>query len=61
MKTNKSLTKRIKLTKNGKMKTLAKGRCHYNAKERQNSKSAKNKLGDFIMSAKDKSRFLPKK
>ncbi|PID83561.1 50S ribosomal protein L35 [Candidatus Campbellbacteria bacterium] len=61
MKTNKSLTKRLKLTKNGKVKRRAAGRNHFNSKESNKSKMAKKKDVAVTLTAKIKSRFLPKK
>ena len=61
MKTNKSFTKRLKFTKNGKLKALAKGRNHYNAKESASEKAAKKKKFDFSIVKKVRSRVLPKK
>lgn len=59
MKTNKSLTKRLKLTKNGKIKARKPGFNHFNAKQSR-SKQLSGKVGkDFTMSNKDKSHFLP--
>lgn len=59
MKTNKSLTKRLKLTKNGKIKARKPGFNHFNAKQSR-SKQLSGKVGkDFVMSNKDKSHFLP--
>ncbi len=61
MKTNKSFTKRLKLTKNGKIKRLASGRCHFNSKESNSEKMAKKKKLDFKLSNKNRARFLPGK
>lgn len=58
IKTNKSYSKRIKVSKSGKLLTRAKGQNHFNAKERRAAKSAKNKNSEFHMSMKEKSRFL---
>jgi len=59
MKTNKSITKRVKVTKNGKMKTRKPGFNHFNAKQSR-SKQLTGKVGkDFTMSNTDKSRLLP--
>ena len=41
MKTNNSYTKRVRVTKNGKLVARAKGQNHFNAKERRNTKGAK--------------------
>ena len=59
MKTNKSFTKRLKLTKNGKMKSRKPGFNHFNAKQSRSKQLAGKVAGDFTMSNKDKSHFLP--
>ncbi len=60
MKTNKSYSKRIKLTKNGKVKVRKKGQNHFNAKESSNKTRAKRGVKEtFIISAKKIARFLP--
>ena len=61
LKTNKSFTKRLKLTKNGKVKRRASGHGHFNAKERTSEKMAKKKILDFKLTAKVRATFLPKK
>ncbi len=58
-KTNKSLAKRIKVTKNGKLKVRAKGHAHNNAKESNSAKMAKKKVGEIKISAKDLGRTMP--
>ncbi|MDD3694192.1 MAG: 50S ribosomal protein L35 [Candidatus Pacebacteria bacterium] len=59
MKTNKSYTKRIKLTKNGKLKVRAKGQNHFNAKESGNTtRSKRGTKNDFNMSNKHIARFM---
>ncbi|MCR4279760.1 MAG: 50S ribosomal protein L35 [Candidatus Zambryskibacteria bacterium] len=58
MKTNKSFSKRLKLTKSGKLLNRKSGRNHFNAKDRRPSKSAKNKLREFHITNKSGSRFL---
>jgi len=58
-KTNKSLTKRIKITKNGKLKVRAEGHCHYNARENNSAKMAKKKMGDIKLSAKTIQQEIP--
>jgi ribosomal protein L35 len=59
MKTNKSYTKRLKLTKNGKMISRKPGFNHFNAKQPR-SKQLSGKVGqDFKMSNKDRSHLLP--
>ena len=61
LKTNKSFTKRLKLTKNGKVKRRAAGQNHFNAKESNSDKMAKKKSLDFKLTAKVRATFLPKK
>ncbi len=59
MKTNKSLTKRLKITKNGKLIARKPGFNHFNAKQSR-SKQLSGKVGkEFKMSNKDRSHFLP--
>ena len=58
MKTNKSYTKRLRVTKKGKIIARATGQNHFNSKERNAAKRAKNRDGEFHMSNKEKSRFL---
>jgi ribosomal protein L35 len=59
MKTNKSITKRIKVTKNGKLKVRKPGFNHFNSRQsRTHQLEGKTPL-DFVMTAKDKARFLP--
>jgi ribosomal protein L35 len=57
-KTNKSYSKRIKVTKSGKLLTRKSGQNHFNSKERHGHKGAKNRPTEFHMSNKEKSRFL---
>ncbi len=57
-KTNKSFTKRLKVSKNGKISARKTGQNHFNAKESRRSQLAKKKGVDFPMSNKDKARFL---
>ncbi len=59
MKTNKSYTKRLKLTKNGKIKARAKGQNHFNGKESGNKTRSKRRSTDFVLSAKQVARFIP--
>ena len=57
-KTNKSFTKRIKVSKNGKISARKTGQNHFNAKENRRSQLAKKRTVDFNISNKDKARFL---
>jgi len=59
MKTNKSYTKRIRVTKNGKLVARKPGQGHFNAKESSNTGIAKRRTQLISMSNKAKSRFLP--
>jgi ribosomal protein L35 len=59
MKTKKSLLKRLKITKNGKILGRAKGIGHFNARARRIDQLAKRKDVPFSMSNKEKRRFLP--
>ncbi len=58
VKSNKSFAKRLKVTKNGKIKVRVTGHGHYNAKESGRSQLAKKRMTDFHMSSKEKRRFL---
>jgi len=58
MKTNKSYTKRIKVTKTGKLIARKMGQNHFNAKESGSQRLAKK--GNYMvkMKPKDRARFL---
>lgn len=60
MKVTKSYVKRLKVTKNGKVKSRNAGQNHFNAKERRRAQLAKKRTVDFPfpMSNKYKSKFL---
>jgi ribosomal protein L35 len=59
MKTNKSYTKRIRVTKNGKLMVRVKGQNHFNAKSSGSERSAKRRSVSINLSAKVRARFLP--
>lgn len=59
MKTNKSLTKRIKVTKTGKLKVRKPGFNHFNSRQSRTHQLEGRVSLDFIMTQKDKARFLP--
>ncbi len=59
MKTNKSFTKRLKVTKNGKILSRKVGQDHFNAKESGSQKQNKKRLLKTHFSNKAKARFLP--
>lgn len=58
MKTNKSFTKRLKVTKNGKIIGRKPGQNHFNAKESGRSQISKGRTIPFVMNNKARSRFL---
>jgi ribosomal protein L35 len=58
MKTNKSFKKRIKLTKNGKIKSRKPGQNHLNSKESRVSQLNKKRTMNVVISKKSKERFL---
>lgn len=58
IKTNKSYTKRLKLTKTGKLLGRKSGQNHFNAKERATARSLKKNDSEFHMKNKARSRFL---
>lgn len=59
MKTNKSYSKRIRVTKNGKLMARAKGQNHFNAKQSGSARNAKRRPVALTLSAKVRARFLP--
>lgn len=60
MKTNKSFTKRLKVTKNGKIIGRKAGQNHFNAKESGSQKQNKKRSMEMHFSNKVKARFFPK-
>ena len=59
MKTNKSFSKRLKLTKNGKILSRKAGFNHFNAKQSRNTQLAGKRTVNFIIKNKPKSHLLP--
>ena len=59
MKTNKSVTKRLRLTKKGKIVSRAPGHNHFNAKRSGTEIQRKGRAGSIEMSQELRSRFLP--
>ncbi|MBL7045583.1 MAG: 50S ribosomal protein L35 [Parcubacteria group bacterium] len=59
MKTNKSYTKRLKVTKNGKVLARVPGQNHFNAKAPRKNQLKKRRIVGFKISPKNKSRFMP--
>ncbi|MEK9184964.1 MAG: 50S ribosomal protein L35 [Patescibacteria group bacterium] len=58
MKTNKSYTKRLRVTKNGKILARSTGQNHFNSKENRRSQLKKKHNIAFPMRNKDIRRFL---
>jgi len=59
MKTNKSYSKRLKLTKRGKLLARKPGFNHFNAKQSRTTQLAGRKRHDFVIKNKPKSHLLP--
>jgi ribosomal protein L35 len=59
MKTNKSYTKRIRVTKNGKLMARKPGQNHFNAKSSGSTRSGKRRAVEMTLTAKVIRRFLP--
>lgn len=59
MKTNKSYTKRIRVTRNGKLMVRAKGQNHFNAKQSGVKRNAKRRQVSLVLTARVRRRFLP--
>ncbi len=57
-KTNKSFTKRLKVSKHGKITSRATGQNHFNAKESRRSQLAKKQGVPFPMSKKNIAHFI---
>ena len=60
MKTNKSYTKRIKVTKNGKLVARRPGQNHFNAKQSGQQRQARKRTQTLTLSKRITRRFLPK-
>lgn len=58
MKTNKSYTKRIKVTRTGKLIARKAGQDHFNAKERRRTKGAKGRTQSLTLTKDVRRRFL---
>lgn len=58
-KTNKSLLKRLKLTKNGKVLSRKPGFNHFNAKQSRSKQLNGKKMQAFTLTNKDMGQFLP--
>jgi ribosomal protein L35 len=59
MKTNKSVTKRLRLTKKGKIVARAPGHNHFNAKRTGTERQRRHRMGGMEMTNELRSRFLP--
>ena len=57
-KTNKSFTKRLKVSKNGKITARKSGQNHFNVKERRRAQLAKKKGVSFTISNKDRAHYI---
>lgn len=58
IKTNKSYSKRLKVTKSGKILSRKAGQNHFNAKESRSKQLAKKRGQKFIITNKSASRYL---
>jgi len=59
MKTNKSFTKRIKVTKNGKLVSRRAGQNHFNARQTGRQRLRRKRAQLFNMTTREMRRFLP--
>jgi ribosomal protein L35 len=59
MKTNKSYTKRIRVTRRGKLIVRAKGQNHFNAKQSGGARLRKRRSTQLVLTARARRRFLP--
>ncbi len=59
MKTNKSYSKRIRVTRNGKLVARARGQNHFNAKQSGTKRAGKRRAISLTLTARVKRRFLP--
>lgn len=59
MKTNKSYSKRIRVTRNGKLVVRVKGQNHFNAKASGSKRQAKRRSVSLALSTHARRRFLP--
>lgn len=58
-KTNKAFQKRLKITKNNKVRSRRAGKNHFNAKESGEKKHKRDRDLNFKMKQKNKDRYLP--
>ncbi len=59
MKTNKSYTKRVRVTKHGKLVARKPGQNHFNSKESGNETRAKKRANILNLSQRARRRFFP--
>jgi ribosomal protein L35 len=59
MKSNKAYTKRLRVTKTGKIMARKAGGDHYNAKESRSTQLNRKRGQQYHMTKKDRARFLP--
>lgn len=59
MKTNKSYTKRIRVTRRGKLLVRAKGQNHFNAKQGGGERLRKRRGAQLVLTVRARRRFLP--
>jgi ribosomal protein L35 len=60
MKTNKSFSKRLRVSKNGKIVARATGQNHFNAKKSGGQRQKGRRAASFTMTQENRSRFLSK-
>ena len=58
MKTNKSFTKRLKITKNGKLVARKPGKNHFSAKEKRSTQLAGHRSQLIVLTKKDSQRYI---
>lgn len=58
MKTNKSFTKRVKITKNGKLVARKPGQNHFNAKESRSGHAARRRTQGLSFDSKTMQRYI---
>ncbi len=58
MKTNKSFTKRLKITRNGKLIARKPGQNHFNAKESRRVQMAGNRTQQYSVTSKVSQRYI---
>ncbi len=59
MKTNKSYSKRLKVTRNGKIMARGQGQNHFNSKESRRGQMDKRRSIGVVLTQSDKRRYLP--